>query len=125
LADQVRAWIKTRDAADQLVTEWQRLEHQLSVQARLLRVDIGQTLASELPASRRMRALAKQIAAADKHLSESADLLISHRRVSTHDALAKIRLGLRLAPFPSGDEAPWLLVKAGFEDLQAMIERAS
>jgi hypothetical protein len=122
LTEQVSEWICEREAADGLVSKWQSLEHEVSRQARSLSVDFEKRARSNLSESQRMRVLEKQIAAAERRLEELADQIANQQSWSAQGALAKIRLGLHMAQFPVGDETPWALVKAGFEDLRAKLE---
>lgn len=123
ICEQVSEWIEARDAADRLVTEWQSLENKLFQIACSQRADLEQILASQLPASQRFRSLTQQIAAADRRLSRTAELIAKTPSLSARDAIAKIQLALRLAQFHCVDDNLWALVKSGFDDLRTLIDR--
>ncbi|MEZ6030323.1 MAG: hypothetical protein R3C46_11300 [Hyphomonadaceae bacterium] len=96
LVERVSSWIEADAKRDATVREWQRLENELMKKCRSRGLDFTYACRSGLAEARAMRVLGKQIKAADRHLEISAGQMSLVTVATPVDALAKIRLALRV-----------------------------
>ncbi len=66
-----------------------------------------------------MRQLMQRIRLVDRRLQQQADRILRMRAARPADALAKLKLGLRLQQ-PAGEDVSWQLMQSGFGELVAL-----
>ena len=119
LTDQVRAWVAERDAADELQAQWGQLERTLNVRRGAM--SLTAATRSGFPEARKMRALMRQIRAADRKLDRMTARLVAARPRSAEGALSKIEMGLRIQQPLDSEEYSWALIKSGYDALRHFI----
>src|SRR5579871_3187915 len=107
LLTRVDQWISQREAADDMQRQWQALEHQLALRARRLDIELTRAARGQFPEARAMRDLQRKIRRADRRLLASAECLLQMPATSSKDALAKIRLGLKLRQPEPQEDLSW------------------
>ena len=116
VASEVAKWIEEKVATDALVERWQRLEHSLSLQAKASGIAFEKVVSGPSRGARDLRALTRQISRADQRLWRAAQAIQARPNRSPADAVAKIRLAVRLHA-PAENDLPWELIRSALGGL--------